>query len=158
MDVSGSMRSAYALDRSHHANVEVERIHAVFTTVLNIVKQEITHHKREESIFVSAFGLEDRRAVTCDLLSLLEFSDSAGSKLEVVIEEIRQRGASHAEPWIRKYLSEFEARLLYSVLKPGSPYAEQKIQKLIELIPSSLKMKAATMKNSTMGSWDALSR
>lgn len=53
VDVSGSMQSAYALDRSHQA--DVERIHAILTTLVSIVKREIAHHKRKESIFVGAF-------------------------------------------------------------------------------------------------------
>lgn len=67
VDVSGSMESAYALNRSNDANVE--RTHAILTTIINIVKQEVVHHDRRESIFVCAFGLSGP-TVTCDLVSL----------------------------------------------------------------------------------------
>lgn len=70
LDVSGSMRSAYALDTSHEANVE--HTHAVITTIVNIVKREVAHHQRQESVFVSAFGVKGGHAETCDLLSLLD--------------------------------------------------------------------------------------
>jgi len=71
VDVSGSMESAYALNRSNDANVE--RTHAILTTIINIVKQEVVHHERRESIFVCAFGLSGP-TVTCDLVSLLEIA------------------------------------------------------------------------------------
>lgn len=67
VDVSGSMRSALSVDESHRPGADVERTRAILTSTLNIVKQEVAHHQRQDSVFVSAFGLD-----TCDLLSLLE--------------------------------------------------------------------------------------
>ena len=51
LDVSGSMRNAYALDDDelHRDDVSVERTHAVFTTIAKIVEREVTHHDRHES-------------------------------------------------------------------------------------------------------------
>lgn len=70
VDVSGSMKSAYALDKSHHVNTE--RTHAIFTSIMNIVKKEVDRHERQELIFASAFGLENSPG-TCDLLRLLDY-------------------------------------------------------------------------------------
>jgi hypothetical protein len=36
----------------------VERIHAILATVMNIVRKEVAHHGRQDSVFVSAFGLK----------------------------------------------------------------------------------------------------
>ena len=44
VDVSGSMRSAYELDRSTDASVE--RTHAILTTIIDIVKREVVRHGR----------------------------------------------------------------------------------------------------------------
>ena len=71
VDVSGSMRNAYALedDGLHRDDVSMERTHAVFTTIANIVEREVTHHDRHESIFACAFGLQ-RPAPICNLIEL----------------------------------------------------------------------------------------
>ena len=71
VDVTGSMESAYALDRLNDANVE--RTHAILTAIINIVKQEVVHHERRGSIFVCAFG-QSGPTVTCHLVSLLEIA------------------------------------------------------------------------------------
>ena len=71
LDVSGSM--TYSLDTSHGASVK--RTHAIFTSVANIAKQEVARHGRQETIFVSAFGLEGQPD-RCDLIPLLaHFTD-----------------------------------------------------------------------------------
>ena len=131
LDVSCSMMGTHALDRSH--TVDVERTHAIFTAVANIVKREVHHYDqhhddRQESIFVSAFGLKHQ--ATCDLLSLLDMFDSSGhSKL---IDLARQRRAPHAEKWIVKYLSEYESQFLHSALIHNEEYAKR----MLNLIPS----------------------
>ncbi len=132
--MSGSMESAYALDRSHRANVE--HTHAIFTTIVNIVKQEVAHHERKESIFVSTFGMQAGPAVTCDLLTFLDsFSNTTEeSNLRAVIDLAKRNGAPHAEPWIQKYLSEFEARFLYRAVH----HDRALLRKLIDLIPPSI--------------------
>ena len=130
VDVSGSMREAYALDRSQRVNVE--RTHAILTTIVNIVHREVVHHQRHDFIFAGAFGLE-KSSNTCDLLYLL---DCVNPKIDGHSELSRlasQHGASRAELWIRKHLTQREARILYKVLsvERGS------IDKLIALIPPS---------------------
>ena len=153
LDVSGSMESAYALDKSHQ--VEVERTHAIFTTVTNIAKREVACHQRQESIFVSAFGL--KHTPTCDLPSLLDDLvelknnraslarhrrtcnlpvNSRASNIAALVELAKNNDAFHAERWIRHYISEFEARLLYPVLRSDA----EKRREMISLIPSSLQM------------------
>ena len=148
VDVSGSMRSAYALDSSNDTNVE--RIHAIFTPILEFVKSKAVH--RGDSIFVCAFGLNGR-TVTCDLISLLEYiadpeEDYDGydghegynghdgydgfDGYEALIELSQQHDAPQAGPWIRKHLSEYEARILYNCLSSDTSL----IPRLIELIPS----------------------
>ena len=108
VDVSGSMKRAYALDRSHDANVE--RTHAILTSIMSIVKQEVIHHKRKESIFACAFGL-DHRTETCDLLRLLNFF--ADSPTDGLIKLANRHGALHVEEWISKqHLSQLEAQIL----------------------------------------------
>ena len=151
VDVSGSMQRAYAVDYGSSVDkLNVERTHAILTTVLNIVKRETIHHEQEdsESIFVSAFGLREP-AVTCDLISLLEFiagpADSPGEDgYQALIDLAKQRGASQAEPWIRGHLSQLEARILYEGLR----FDQSLIPKLIDLFPSTItgmvKFKAAS--------------
>ena len=153
LDVSGSLESAYALDRSHRANVE--GTHAIFTTIVNIVKQEVTRHERKESIFVSAFGVQAESAVTCDLLAFLDnfantspedLSNAGGSYLRAVINLAKQNGASHVESWIEKYLSEFEARFLYKAVCQD----RELLRKLVSKIPPPTHTMAATaMERST---------
>ena len=74
VDVSGSMSSAYSrsrsVDRSQDSD-DVERIQAVLTTVVNIVSKEVWRHRRDESMFVSAFGIRDSDK-SADLLTLLD--------------------------------------------------------------------------------------
>ncbi len=71
VDVSGSMRKPFALD-DRSKNTSVERVHAIITTILHIVKSEVNYHHRSDEIFVGAFGLEDDRVNTCDLIALLD--------------------------------------------------------------------------------------
>ena len=118
VDVSGSMRDAYALDRSNDASVE--RVHAIITTILNIVNKEVTHHHRRDEIFVSAFGL-DVQVDTCDLIALLDLiagpKNLRGKKgYDALVALAIQNGAPHAERWIREHLSEDQAQDLYRVL------------------------------------------
>ena len=83
LDVSASMRNAYALDKLHDGDdVSVERTHAVFTTVAKIVEREVTHHKREESIFACAFGLREPAPVCnlIDLFGIFEISEFESNK------------------------------------------------------------------------------
>ena len=127
LDVSGSMEKAYALDRSH--TVDVERTHAIFTTVANIVKREVYHHDRQESIFVSAFGLEHQ--ATCDLPSLLDIFDLDSSGHLKLIRLAEQHGAPYARKWIVKYLSNSESHFLYDALR----HNEEWTMKLLKLIP-----------------------
>ena len=67
VDVSGSMKSALSLDGFHHKGAEVKRTHAILTSTLNIVKREVAHHRRRDSVFVCAFGLNNVNA--CDILA-----------------------------------------------------------------------------------------
>ena len=143
VDVSGSMRSAYSLDRSHDANVE--RTHAVLTSIMSIVKQEVIHHERKDSIFVSAFGL-DHHAETCDLLRLLDFvadsdTDSQIDGQEELIKLAISHKAPHAKPWIIKHLSQFEARLLYKALRDDT----NALENMVKLIPSQLTATVASV-------------
>ena len=119
----------------------VGRIHAIFTPILEFVKSKAVHHG--ESIFVCAFGLSGP-TVTCDLISLLEhrleYMADPGEDLhgcdgyEALIDLAKQHGAPQAEPWIRKHLSEEEARILCKCLR----FDKSLIPKLIELIPSQI--------------------
>lgn len=129
--MSGSMRNAYALDRSHDASVE--RTHAIFTTVMNIVKKEVTHHNRQESIFVGAFGLDPPETETCDLLSLLDYVDEIlqNDGHDGLVRLAAEVNDARAEPWIRKHLSKTEAQILYSVLRDNKPLTKE----LTTLIP-----------------------
>ena len=142
VDVSGSMESAYALDRSSDASVE--RTHAILTTIMNIVKREVAHHDRRESIFACAFGLNKEGTqgiVTCDLISLLEYiAGGPRDGHQALIDLAKQHEAPQAEPWIRNHLSQLEARILYTALCSDPSL----IQKLVELIPSSQASSSAS--------------
>jgi len=113
VDVSGSMKSAYTLDRS--SDVSVERTHAILTTIMNIVKRQGVGHLRQEYIFACAFGMSTRTpAETCDLITLLE--GIAGPENlrredahQAFVDLAREHGAPQAEPRI-KHLSQLEAR------------------------------------------------
>ena len=134
VDVSGSMRSAYALDRSNDASVE--RTHAILTTIMNIVKSEIVHHHRRESIFGCAFGLMIEECGptctgTCDLISLFDCPKDGYQEL---IDLAEKHGAPQAKPWIRDHLSPHEARILCMGLR----HDPRLVPELIKLIPSPL--------------------
>ena len=134
VDVSGSMETAYALDRSSDASVE--RTHAILTAIMNIVKREVAHHDRRESIFACAFGLNAHSTqgiVTCDLISLLEYiAGGPGDAHQALIDLAKQHETPQAEPWIRNHLSRLEARILYTALCSDPSL----VPKLVELIPS----------------------
>ena len=69
VDVSGSMRKAFSLDRT--VSGSVERTHTIITTLNGMVKKETSaRDHRIDGIFVSAFGLRD--VYTCDLVRLLD--------------------------------------------------------------------------------------
>ena len=134
LDVSGSMQQAYALDKSHDATVQ--RTHAVFSTVANIVKREADRHNMQESIFASVFGL-DGPSTTCDLVSLLEIlRESRRQKddsFSGLVDIAKQHKVQHMEKWIRKYLTEMEAALLCHSLRSDTSL----IPTFLEMIPSS---------------------
>ena len=113
LDVSGSMKGKYSLDKSHDASVE--RTHALLTTIINIVGQEVDKHRRRDSIFACAFGLEkDECGPTCteicDMITLIDCPKD-GYKALVDLAKI-----PHAESWIRKHLSQRDAKLLCTVI------------------------------------------
>ena len=132
LDVSLSMRKAYARDRSH--DTSVRRTHAVLTTTAEIVRKEVTRHNRHDSIFTCAFGLQ-KPTTTCDLIPLLEaLRDSRqGAPYDALIELAREERAPHAERWIKEHLTKFEAALLNHQLRCDRSL----IPKLIEKLPSS---------------------
>ena len=132
VDVSGSMSSAYALDTSTDASVQ--RTHAIFTTIMNIVKREVIHHHRQESIFACAFGLRSNKCGhgcpgTCDLIPLF---DCPKDGYQALVELALAHNAPQTEKWIKDALSPQEAQILYVGLqrKPNL------IRKLVHLIPS----------------------
>jgi len=138
VDVSGSMESTYAVDRSN--DTSVERTHAIFTAILNIVKGKVDH---EESIFACAFGLNGD-IETCDLFFLLEsIRDLMVSQVidrqyqghKTLIDLAIRHGAQHAVRWIERHLSESDARILLKCFCRDRSL----IQKLIQLIPSKTK-------------------
>ena len=110
LDVS-SMKKAYARDKSHDTSVRLT--HAVLTTITEIVRQEVTHHNRHDSIFTCAFGLS-KPTTTCDLIPLLEAlrESHQGAPYDALIELAREEGAPQAERWIRQHLTKFEAAVL----------------------------------------------
>ena len=120
VDVSESMKEAYALNELHHDDVSVERTHAVFTTIAKIVEREVTHHDRRESIFACAFGMNNRVEninVICNLIELLVNLRYFNTGREELIRLAKQYGASHAEEWIRDYLTNEEAAALNWLLR-----------------------------------------
>ena len=135
LDVSGSMRSAFGLDDTR--DTTVERAHAIITSIINIVKTEVGHHKRVDEIFASAFGLS-MRTRACDLIALLDIV--AGPKdmrelsgYEALAFLLWKHGAGHAQEWVKEHLNMKEAEDLYKVLC----FDQSLIPKLIELLPSS---------------------
>lgn len=147
VDVSGSMKSAYALDRSTATHqVSVEGTHAVFTSVLSVVKRTVERRGRQDSIFVGAFGLQNLQVGsesidTCDLLFLLDSVDSL--KVDGHRELTRlayEHNCQHANQWICKHLTKFEACILYSVLQTNRGLTRQ----LVNKIPSNLEVQAAS--------------
>ena len=126
LDVSGSMRDAYALDRSSDASVE--RTHAIFTTIMNIVKRDVVHRHRQEYVFACAFGLNRGRIQTCDLISLF---DGPKDGHRALINLAKEHRAPNAEPWIKDHLSQFESRVIYV----GLCQDRHLIPRLIQLLP-----------------------
>ena len=136
LDVSGSMQSAYALDRTTDASVE--RTHALLTTIINIVKQEAVRHFRQESIFACAFGLNNRSVKTCDLIPVLRLALVDGHR--ALIDLAESYGAPHAKRWIKDHLSQDEAKYLYLGVCEDTSSA----QKLVDLLPSRLTTEGAS--------------
>ena len=80
---------ALAVDRSVSGNVE--RTHAIITTLNRIAKNAIDVHQQRHRMFVSAFGLED--ISTCDLISLLKYIsryDSGQKASQLELESARK--------------------------------------------------------------------
>ena len=79
VDVSGSMRKAFSLDRT--VSGSVERTHTIITTLSGIVKKEtVAHDRRHDCVFVSAFGLKD--VGTCNLVQLLNYYENSSHAAE----------------------------------------------------------------------------
>ena len=133
LDVSGSMRDAYALDRS--SDVSVERTHAIFTTIMNIVKRDVVHRHRQEYVFACAFGLDRGRIQTCDFISLF---DGPKDGHRALINLAKEHRAPHAEPWIKDHLSQFESRIIYVGLCRDTHL----IPRLIQILPSQKQTKS----------------
>ena len=132
LDVSGSMRSAYATGDKKY-DVSVQRTHTLFTTIANIVGKEVANHDRQERIFACAFGLQEPAPV-CNLISLFELLKDlrkSQSKPEDLVQLARQHKAPHAEQWIRKHLTDREASVLNYLLRKD----EHKIHRLLEKLP-----------------------
>ena len=179
VDVSGSMKEAFSLDRTVSGNVE--RTHAIITTLNGIVKKEsVAHNHRNDHVFASAFGLKDVK--TCDLLELINYSgtDQGGefegdyegvnyymlnqvrkdkedpsyknmTGDEVLIEFAKRNWAPHAERWIRKStLTEAEAGVLYTVLSRDEKLTKEFIDKL----PNPLTTLALGFTSSISSSFD----
>ncbi len=136
VDVSGSMRSAYAVDESRDATVS--RSHAIFTTILNIVKKECNW---EDEIFAGAFGLALGSVTTCDLFGLLKKATNVPEELqglkpgvEAMVQIAEEEGYGGTVDWIRKELSEEMAKDLFRLIciKPSIK------RDLLEKLPSNV--------------------
>ena len=106
----------------------------MLTTTAEIVRQEVSHHNRHDSIFTCAFGLQ-KPTTTCDLIPLLEAlrESRQGAPYDALIELAREERAPHAERWIKEHLTKFEAAVLNHQLH----HDRSLIPKLIEKLPSS---------------------
>ena len=141
VDVSGSMAGTFDLDRSR--SVGVERAHAIITTVLKIVKTEASRHKREDQIFVSAFGLAEKRnnVVTCDLIALLNWlkkvqvpEEMRGESAHAALVSLATKeGFGYAEKWIKEELSLEQAQHLYQLMLIDN----RLVKKLLHKLPDS---------------------
>ncbi len=141
VDVSGSMRSAYAVDKSRITTVS--RSHAIFMSILNIVKKESNH---EDEIFVGAFGLNMPSVTTCDLLGLLNKATKVPKEMqgvkpgvEAIVQLAEKEGYGAIVDWIRRELSEEMAKDLFELIciKPSIK------DELLEKLPSNRIAKAA---------------
>ncbi len=135
VDVSGSMRSAYAVDESRDATVS--RSHAIFTTILNIVKKECNWG---HEIFAGAFGLALGSVTTCDLFGLLKKATNVPEELqglkpgvEAMVHIAEEEGYGGTVDWIREELSEEMAKDLFRLMciKPSIK------RELLEKLPSN---------------------
>ena len=116
--------------------INVERTHAILTTIMNIVEKEVARHEIQELIFVIAFGLDRTVTGTCNLLGLLDYvGDPKTDGHQLLSKLAAQHGAPHAEHWIQNQMSQPEAKMLFSVLHSNTTL----ISKLIELLPSWTK-------------------
>ncbi len=154
MDVSGSMKKAFALDSSK--DTSVERVHTILTTVLKIVKAELNHHDRSDEIFVSVFGLKAGVDI-CDLIALLHLI--AGPEElrrlqphDALVELAKEHGAAHAEQWIRLHLNKEDARELHRVLCFDTTLVSQ----LVHAIPpeSTSSGRLAVFRKHLPGAWE----
>ena len=131
VDVSGSMKSAYTLDRS--GDVSVERTHAILTTIMNIVKRQVVGHLRQEYIFACAFGMSKRApAETCDLITLLEgIAGPENSQREDAHQALVDLAREHGDPQ-----AELEARTpaeTCEIAGPENSRKEDAHQALVDL-------------------------
>ena len=129
LDVSSSMRQAYALNISHDASVQ--KTHAVFSTVANIIKRELHQYSRQELIFASVFGLKGS-TTTCDLIRLLEILRKYRQEKDPLVEMAEQLNAPHMEKWIREHLTEMEAAILCHRLRSDKSEDKSLISGLLE--------------------------
>ena len=119
LDVSGSMRKAYSLDKLHDGgDVSVERMHAVFTTVAKIVEREVTHHERHESIFACGFGLRKPQPVGNFIQFFTHISAVLnGGGRDALVELANQHCRDYLAPLIRQHMTDIEASTLLWALR-----------------------------------------
>ncbi len=141
VDVSRSMQSVYSVDDSR--DTTVRRSHAIFKTVLNIVNNESNN---QDEIFVGAFGVKVRSVTTCDLLALLNKANKVPQELqglkpgvEAMVKLANREGYGGTVDWIRKNLSEDDAKDLFRLMciKPSIK------KQLLEKLPSNTRATAA---------------
>lgn len=146
VDVSGSMKNKFALDRS--ADTIVKRTDAILLIIEDLVhlaeEEGDNTDKRWNCVFIGAFGLS-LPIGTCDLLTLLELNKESFSSdpsqgndvlIGLILAEDGNLEKNHVKTWISKLLlSQSESQILYDALHADPSL----LKEMIRLIPSPLE-------------------
>lgn len=135
LDVSNSMREA--LETGHGDGRAVERLNAVLSAVLKLVRAE-KQHDPNALVFVAVFGLDTDAGYppAVDLSSTVEFllssNEDGQSGHESLIKLANTNNLAHITKYVQEKLADYEARIVYAFLLR---HPEQ-VNDFVDAIPS----------------------
>jgi hypothetical protein len=138
LDVSGSMHAA--LESGRGDKDAVQRLRAVLNAALKLAEAE-QRRDPDASMFVGAFGLAQGNPSVVDLCrvvdSLVAGQEEGQDGHEMLIALANKHDKAHVSEYIRKKLSEHQARILCMHLQRHP----ERIAEFVDAIPAPQKMK-----------------